>query len=262
MFKAIIFLSAIPTILMASSAMGATCSSYPHTLTNGTTADATQVMADFNCAALTQGATLDSVTLTGTTSMSNSSGNTLQLDKPGGAALAFDRSGVQEFLMEDDSAAASALGFYNWNGSGWNNIINFKSNGNVGIGTTAPGYTLDVEGTVYATGGAGALSDIRHKKDIAALKDGALNTVMNLRPVTFWWKHPTDNGMRGEQIGFIAQQVEKVLPSAVLTMNDAEKTKGLKYMEIIPVLTKAIQEQQKEIRALQTQVAALRRKQM
>ena len=37
-------------VLLFSNTAMATCSSYPYTLTNGTTADATQVMADLNCA--------------------------------------------------------------------------------------------------------------------------------------------------------------------------------------------------------------------
>lgn len=52
--------------------------------------------------------------------------------------------------------------------------------------------------------------------------------------------------MKGEQIGFIAQDVETVLPQTVLTANDADKTKGIKYDELIPVLTKALQELKSE----------------
>jgi endosialidase-like protein len=48
--------------------------------------------------------------------------------------------------------------------------------------------------------------------------------------------------MKGRQIGFIAQDVQQVLPDVVLTANDADKTLGLKYDSLIPVLTKAIQE--------------------
>src|SRR5580692_1459432 len=62
--------------LVAVAMMGqahATCTSYPYTLTNGSTADASQVMANFNCAALTSGATINSVTLTGTTTFPGSS---------------------------------------------------------------------------------------------------------------------------------------------------------------------------------------------
>lgn len=48
--------------------------------------------------------------------------------------------------------------------------------------------------------------------------------------------------MKGQQLGFIAQEVEKVLPQIVLTAKDKDKTKGLKYDEFIPVLTLAVQQ--------------------
>jgi hypothetical protein len=114
--------------------------------------------------------------------------------------------------------------------------------GNVGVGTTGPSYTLHVNGTAYATGAAGALSDRRHKKNIAPLADGALALVSRLKPVSFEWIDPRDDGMKGRQIGFIAQDIEPVIPEAVMTENNPEKTKGLKYDSLIPVLTKAIQE--------------------
>ena len=56
--------------------------------------------------------------------------------------------------------------------------------------------------------------------------------------------------MKGQQIGFSAQEVEKVFPASLLTQRDRWKTKGLKYNELIPILTKALQEQQQEIRVL------------
>jgi hypothetical protein len=124
--------------------------------------------------------------------------------------------------------------------------------GNVGIGTTTPSYLLTVNGTAYASGAAGALSDIRHKTDVAPVKDGAIDQILKLRPVTFQWKDPKDDGMKGEQTGFIAQEVEKILPSVVLTQDNAEKTKGLKYNEIVAILTKAVQEQQAEIKQLRS----------
>jgi len=139
------------------------------------------------------------------------------------------------------------------------------NNGNVGIGAPAPTYPLQVAGTIYATGGAGALSDIRHKDKIQPLADHALDTVAKLRPVSFVWKEPKDDGMKGEQMGFIAQEVEQVLPSVVLTENNEEKTKGLKYNELIAVLTKAVQElktandrQEQELQALKTELAAVK----
>ncbi len=129
--------------------------------------------------------------------------------------------------------------------------LRVTTGGNVGIGTTTPSYPLTVNGTAYATGAAGALSDRRHKTDIRPLSLDAVGIVMRLNPVTFAWIDPHDDGMRGEQIGFIAQDVLPVLPDAVLTMHNAEGTLGLKYDEFIPVLTKAIQQQQSEIATLQ-----------
>ena len=113
--------------------------------------------------------------------------------------------------------------------------------GKVGIGTMTPRYLLDVNGTISATGGANYLSDVRHKKNVKDLTTG-LDAVEKLRPVTFEWKAPKDKGMEGTQTGFIAQEVEKILPSTVMTEDNAEKTKHMKYNELIPVLTKAIQE--------------------
>src|SRR5690348_15027174 len=55
-----------------ASPAAALCTSYPNTLTNGTTADATQVMANFNCAALTSGSTINGLTLTGATTFPGS----------------------------------------------------------------------------------------------------------------------------------------------------------------------------------------------
>jgi hypothetical protein len=208
------------------------CSALPNTLTNGTTADATQVMANFtslrdcannNLAPIAGPAFSGSVYATTYRNLSSDA----MLDYGGSNDINVGSGNPNQFVR-----------FY----SGGPERVRISTSGNVGIGTTSPSYLLHVNGTAYATGAAGALSDIRHKKHITVLKDGALNTVMKLRPVSFEWKEPKDDGMKGEQIGFIAQEVEKVLPSTVLTQNDANKTKGLKYNELIPVLTKALQE--------------------
>jgi len=134
--------------------------------------------------------------------------------------------------------------------------MRIAENGNVGIGDITPDYKLDVDGTAYATGAAGALSDRRHKKAIEDLPVKGLETIRKLRPVQFQWKDPQDAGMEGAQFGFIAQEVEEVLPQVILTQDDEEQTKGMKPTALIPVLTKAIQEQNAEIIALKDQLNA------
>jgi hypothetical protein len=140
--------------------------------------------------------------------------------------------------------------------------------GNVGVATTSPSYTLQVNGSVAGTSAYVNTSDIRHKKNIQPLEVG-LKEVAQLRPVTFEWKgdtltnhsidgkailRPLDPAMQGKQMGFVAQDVEKILPSIIVTEANAEKTKGMKYSELIPVLVKAIQELQSDNDNLRTQL--------
>jgi hypothetical protein len=138
-------------------------------------------------------------------------------------------------------------------------VVN-ENTGNVGIGTTSPSYKLHVNGTAYASGAAGALSDIRHKKEVTDLSFSGIDIIERLRPVSFLWKEPEDSGMEGTQMGFIAQEVEEVLPEAVLTMDNEEETKGLKYNSFIPVLVKAVKEQQEEIESLKKRIIDLETK--
>ena len=56
----------------------------------------------------------------------------------------------------------------------------------------------------------------------------------------------------GEQIGVIAQEVEKVLPQTVLTPEDGYKS--VDYSRFTPILIEAIKEQQKQIDELQKMV--------
>ena len=180
-----------------------------------------------------------------------------------------DRLGVFQDSADDSALSISGTGgqgiFVNaHNNANTQHIpLDFASSrfyfhiGNVGIGTSTPSYKLHVNGTAYATGAAGALSDLRHKDNIKTLDDGALDTVLRLRPVTFEWKEALDTGMEGTQRGFIAQEVESVLPSMVLTQDNEEKTKGLKSTELLPVLTKAVQELKAENDALKARIEAL-----
>ena len=87
--------------------------------------------------------------------------------------------------------------------------------GQVAIGTpNTNGYMLYVNGTgLYSKCGCAVVVDWRHKKDIEAYADDALAQVEQLKPVTFLWKDPKDDGMKGKQIGFIAQDVQQTVSS-------------------------------------------------
>lgn len=103
-------------------------------------------------------------------------------------------------------------------------------------------------GNVYAAGYFHT-SDASLKKDIRPIK--GIEIVKRLNGVLFAWK---DSGK--EAAGVVAQDVEKVLPEAVIT--DGEGIKSVDYDALIAPLIEAVKEQQVEIEALKAEVEALK----
>lgn len=93
-------------------------------------------------------------------------------------------------------------------------------------------------------GGGG--SDLALKQDIHQLSHG-LPEILALRPVTWRWKDKTLSPKR--QYGFIAQEVEALLPALVEegTWYDGTRRKFLTATGLIPYLVSAIQKQQQQI---------------
>jgi hypothetical protein len=92
-------------------------------------------------------------------------------------------------------------------------------------------------------------SDIALKKDIGDLKYG-LKELMELKP-RFYRMKSDDSA----QIGFIAQEVEKVIPEVV---SGQEGNKGLSYGQLVALAIKGIQEQQRQIEKQQQQIEELK----
>ena len=151
-------------------------------------------------------------------------------------------------------AGTNDLRFYN-NGD----KIIILGNGNVGIGTT-PSYTLHVNGSVAGTSAYNNLSDARLKKDVQPISD-ALAKVQALHGVTFNWDKSVNPELKLDDknhLGFLAQDVEKVLPQAVSTADDAMQTKAVAYGDVVPVLAEAIKELKAENDALKGENEALK----
>jgi hypothetical protein len=140
--------------------------------------------------------------------------------------------------------------------------------GNVGIGTLNPIVRLHVEsgyvdplytavkinGSVWATGIVTWDSDVRLKQGVHDLRYG-LRDIMQLRPVSYTWKQASDGPV---QLGLLAQEVEAVVPELVTTAHDVDRTKGINYIGLLPVMIKAMQEQQDIITALKAENVRLR----
>ena len=110
--------------------------------------------------------------------------------------------------------------YFSW---GYGGQYNFFGD-NVTIGTSAaPGYNLVVNGTAAKTGGGSwsTLSDVR-MKDLTGEYQKGLNEILLLKPVTFTYKagNPRELNSNEPQIGFVAQDVQKIFPEAVTECKD------------------------------------------
>jgi hypothetical protein len=106
----------------------------------------------------------------------------------------------------------------------------------------------------------GTSSDYRLKENVAPMT-GALDTVAQLKPVTYNWKY---DGKAGQ--GFIAHELQAIVPDCVVGEKDAVDAEGKPdYQSIdtsflVATLTAAIQEQQAMIETLKAKVEALENK--
>jgi hypothetical protein len=141
------------------------------------------------------------------------------------------------------------------------NGLIIKENGFIGMGTIAPSVRLHVSGDIIANSIAGS-SDARFKTNVTPISN-PLQKVLALRGVNFDWKtneFPARSFSENRSLGFIAQEVEKVLPEVVQTEKNAEGYKSVQYDKIVALLVEAIKDQQKQIDSLKVELKKQRKK--
>lgn len=155
----------------------------------------------------------------------------------------------------------------------------------VGYTSSNGAYPMQVNGQIFATNATIATSDGRYKQNVREIT-GGLDLVAALRPVAFRWKsHPVHNfDLAGEQVGFIAQEVQDVLDKAtfrdgivkgnrvrverggkdrtgrVLEDGVDEEFFGLAEGKLIPLLVAAVKELKAAVDAQGARIAALEAK--
>ena len=158
--------------------------------------------------------------------------------------------GVKGYAWTNNNAATQIFGIYGtvaYTGSGLPSI-----------------YAGYFAGDVYATGSY-LPSDRKLKTDVTNLS-GSLNKLMQLKPSSYQYntdKYTSMNLPSGTRYGFIAEELESVFPLLTKKTINPEKLdekgkvvaeavefKAVNYLELIPILTSAIQEQQTQIEEL------------
>lgn len=223
-------------------------------------------------AAVLKGTTIGSSDGTMTIDMSS---NTFRMNN-GGTFQINDTNGNKRVALQDGSSGWGLYAktfdgeeaYFNKSSSdaNWSTFINGISVG-WGVDTHQIGFHDGNDGCGYIRGFSGKLyhntefideSDRRLKQNVADL-DGndALNFVMSLRPTSFQFiATPKD-----QRYGFIAQEVEEVLPplgGIVTHFVDVKEADGstsdmymMNYTDIIPFLTSVVQQQEKRLQALE-----------
>jgi hypothetical protein len=126
-------------------------------------------------------------------------------------------------------------------------------------GAAAYRFYVGWGGTVFATNTTiSAISDQRLKENIQDL-DAGLDKIMALKPRQFDWKEGKGKNVKGDR-GFIAQEFEQVFPDLIDEWKDPAPEGEDPYKsvraDLIPVLVKAIQEQQAIIDSLKSRLDA------
>ena len=115
----------------------------------------------------------------------------------------------------------------------------------------------DFSGDIVTAGNITVSSDIRLKKDIVNLPS-TIDNIKSLRPVSYSKKNSLNSEEYGStEVGFIAQELQEVYPDMVSEDESEDSLLSVSYLELIPVLIKAIQEQQVMIERQQKQIESL-----
>lgn len=167
----------------------------------------------------------------------------LQQDGTGGwTPQTWDVAGNESNFFIRDVTNGSRLPFRIKPGAPSNSLC-ILDQGNVGIGTWTPVEKLHVDGNALISGNLELGSSREYKNNIHTLKKKeAIDALKALRPVRFNYK----NDPSEESVGFIAEEV----PNLVAT----NSRKSLSPMDVVAVLTKVIQEQQKAIEELSRKI--------
>lgn len=119
-----------------------------------------------------------------------------------------------------------------------------------GVSSLGTGVLVSSDGRLGVS-----LSSRRYKEDIQDMREASSN-VMRLRPVTFRYKRPAEDGGKPLQYGLIAEEVAEVYPDLVVRGKDGQ-LETVQYQKLDVLLLNEMQKQQKTIEEQARRIAAL-----
>jgi hypothetical protein len=120
-------------------------------------------------------------------------------------------------------------------------------------GGTLTNVTLSVNGTVYAAGGQFVTSDSRLKNDVTEL-ESSLFKINQINGYSYSFKQNSSFGLNlpsNKQFGVLAQEVQAVMPEAVMQTKDGYL--AVNYDMLVPVLIESVQELSKQLETLKAE---------
>ena len=205
---------------------------------------------------------------TGNVIIKGASENLIIIDGTTYSGFRLHRNGDPKFAFFNNNAGTDFFDIYNYTEGASALVISSDNETWLGYTSDQGAYKLQINGTPQATGALVVTSDEKFKENITPLNKG-LEIVNKLKPVTYNFITDTKNNFSvNEEVGFIAQDVDRALStetfakSIVNSADDSEPTStmGLATQNLIPILVKAIQEQQALIKALEQRLLILENK--
>jgi len=198
-----------------------------------------------------------------TVGVSTGGSERMRIDSSGNVLVAQTaQTNTEKFGVTQSSTSASAARFYASSASYVNNIVEISC-ARSGATTEYNAFTVFDNNTTLkmlirpngnllnANNSYGSLSDVSLKENIV----DANPKLANLMQVKVRNYNLKDDVNKVKQIGVVAQELETVFPSMIET--DGDGMKAVKYSVFVPMLIKAIQEQQALITSLTARITAL-----
>lgn len=208
-------------------------------------------------------ATYTGLTVNNTSATSGANGEVKVVStSSGNPQIRFNTTGVDNWEMGENNSSSSRFEIAHSAALGSSTVFSVTTGGTVAMpslstSTSALDYLCwnGSNGVITADSSGTCLASLKKEKEkVEPIKDG-LKEVMALKPISFDYKKEYNPNKFGRQVGFYAEDVEKVDRRLAGYDTKSGELRSVAYSQFVVILTKAVQEQQAEIEDLKMQLA-------